>query len=55
MVDDVLDAVVEPQILDSCEHNPRKLHDLFALKFDPIGDHTGFFFPGMALLYTFCY
>lgn len=49
-MDDVLDSVVEPVVLNSFHNNPRNLHDHFCLKFDAIRDHTSFFFPGTLFL-----
>jgi len=49
MVDEVLDHIAEPALVDSFQYNSRKLHDYFLQKFDPIRDHTSFFFPGTFL------
>jgi len=46
MMDRVLDSIVEPKLLGSFRPNKTELHDYFKEKFDPIRDHTGFFFPG---------
>ena len=46
MVDRVLDSVMDPNVLESCCHDPRKVHDYFCQKFNAIRDHIGFFFPG---------
>lgn len=42
----VLDSIVKPEILDSFKGDKHELHRHFKKEFDPIDDHTGFFFPG---------
>lgn len=46
MMNNVLDSVVEPTVLDAFHFDKMKFRSFFKDKFDPILDHTGFFFPG---------
>lgn len=55
MMDRVLDSIVNPELLDSFRKDRHKLRKHFKEKFDPIRDHTGFFFPGKStILEYFC-
>lgn len=46
MMNNVLDSIVEPTVLDTFHFDKMKFRSFFKDKFDPILDHTGFFFPG---------
>lgn len=46
MMEHVLGSIVEPDVLASFRLDKFKLRDHFKTKYDPIRDHTGFFFPG---------
>lgn len=46
MVEIVLDSMVEPPVLNSFRFDKEALFKHFREKFDPIRDHTGFFFAG---------
>ena len=49
MVNNVLDHIISPDKLDTLHGDIRLLRAYFKEKFDPIKDHTGFFFPGKFL------
>ncbi|KAE9395469.1 hypothetical protein BT96DRAFT_942381 [Gymnopus androsaceus JB14] len=49
-MDRVLDSIVELKLLGSFCPNKTELHHYFKEKFDPIRDHTGFFFPALGAI-----
>jgi hypothetical protein len=46
MIDLVLDSVVDANTLVSFRLSNHALHKYINAKFDPVRDHTSFFFPG---------
>lgn len=46
MMEHVLGNIVDPELLASFRLDKSKLRNEFKKKYDPIRDHTGFFFPG---------
>lgn len=46
MMEHVLDNIVDPELLASFWLDKSKLQNKFKKKYEPIHDHTGFFFPG---------
>lgn len=51
MMEHVLGTIVKPELLASFRLNKVKLREHLREKYQPIRDHTGFFFPGE--LYSF--
>jgi len=53
MADHVLDSIVEPAVLEKMSRSKHALRQHFKTNFDPVLDHTSFFFPGMFFLRFF--